>query len=331
MLDVEAALARAQARAGLVPEEDAEAIAAACRADRFDLAALGADAAAAGNPVVPLVRALGEAVAGPAAAHRPPRGDEPGRARLGRDARRPSRAGTAAGRPARGRRSGGGAGRGPPRDADGRAHAAAAGAAGDLRPQGGDLAGRPGRGRRATGHRPLRAPGRPARRRGGHARGARRRRDRGARPARPRARPGRARAPLAHDAHAPGRAGRGARRRRRARSPRWRPTSCCSPRPRSAKLREGVAGRGGSSTLPHKRNPVAATCARACAMRAPGLVATLLGAMAHEHERAAGRVARRVAPAGRPADDDRARPPPGCATAWSTSRSTPRGCAPTST
>ena len=53
-------------------------------------------------------------------------------------------------------------------------------------------------------------------------------------------------------------------------------------------VREGVAGRGGSSTLPHKRNPVAATCARACAMRAPGLVATLLGAMAHEHERAAG-------------------------------------------
>jgi 3-carboxy-cis,cis-muconate cycloisomerase len=52
--------------------------------------------------------------------------------------------------------------------------------------------------------------------------------------------------------------------------------------------REGVPGRGGSSTLPHKRNPVAAISAVAAAMRAPGLVAALLGAMAHEHERAAG-------------------------------------------
>jgi 3-carboxy-cis,cis-muconate cycloisomerase len=49
-----------------------------------------------------------------------------------------------------------------------------------------------------------------------------------------------------------------------------------------------AGGRGGSSTLPHKRNPVAAVSAVACAMRAPGLVAELLGAMAHEHERGAG-------------------------------------------
>jgi 3-carboxy-cis,cis-muconate cycloisomerase len=47
-------------------------------------------------------------------------------------------------------------------------------------------------------------------------------------------------------------------------------------------------GRGGSSAMPHKRNPVAAICALACAQQAPGLAATLLGAMAHEHERAAG-------------------------------------------
>ena len=53
-------------------------------------------------------------------------------------------------------------------------------------------------------------------------------------------------------------------------------------------VREGVAGRGGSSALPHKRNPVAAIAARAAALRAPGLVATLLTAMAQEHERAAG-------------------------------------------
>jgi 3-carboxy-cis,cis-muconate cycloisomerase len=47
-------------------------------------------------------------------------------------------------------------------------------------------------------------------------------------------------------------------------------------------------GRGGSSTLPHKANPVA--CARiiAAAKRAPGLAATLLGAMDHEHERGLG-------------------------------------------
>ena len=51
---------------------------------------------------------------------------------------------------------------------------------------------------------------------------------------------------------------------------------------------EGVAGRGGSSAMPHKHNPVAAVSAIACAQRAPGLVATLLGSMAQEHERAAG-------------------------------------------
>lgn len=46
--------------------------------------------------------------------------------------------------------------------------------------------------------------------------------------------------------------------------------------------------RGGSSTLPHKNNPVAAISATACAARAPGLVATLMAAMVQEHERAAG-------------------------------------------
>lgn len=45
---------------------------------------------------------------------------------------------------------------------------------------------------------------------------------------------------------------------------------------------------GGSSAMPHKRNPVAAVSASACAAQAPGLVATLLGAMAQEHQRAAG-------------------------------------------
>ena len=54
-----------------------------------------------------------------------------------------------------------------------------------------------------------------------------------------------------------------------------------------AEVAEGGA-RGGSSAMPHKHNPVAAISARACARRAPGLVATLFGAMEQEHERAAG-------------------------------------------
>ena len=40
--------------------------------------------------------------------------------------------------------------------------------------------------------------------------------------------------------------------------------------------------------MPHKQNPVAAVSALACAAQAPGLVATMLTAMVHEHERAAG-------------------------------------------
>ncbi|MEU6646474.1 3-carboxy-cis,cis-muconate cycloisomerase [Saccharomonospora sp. NPDC046836] len=51
---------------------------------------------------------------------------------------------------------------------------------------------------------------------------------------------------------------------------------------------QGPPGSGGSSTMPHKRNPVAAVSALACAKRAPGLVADLLAAMEQEHQRAAG-------------------------------------------
>ena len=47
-------------------------------------------------------------------------------------------------------------------------------------------------------------------------------------------------------------------------------------------------GRGGSSTMPHKRNPVGAVAVIACAQRAPGLVATIMASMVQEHERAAG-------------------------------------------
>src|SRR5262245_47852807 len=68
MLDFEAALARARARAGLLAAEDAQEIGRACRVESFDVAAIGRDAAATGTPVVPLVRALGAAVGGAAAA-----------------------------------------------------------------------------------------------------------------------------------------------------------------------------------------------------------------------------------------------------------------------
>ncbi|MGB7480255.1 MAG: lyase family protein, partial [Burkholderiaceae bacterium] len=47
-------------------------------------------------------------------------------------------------------------------------------------------------------------------------------------------------------------------------------------------------GRGGSSTMPHKRNPVACAAMLAAAARVPGLVATLLAALVQEHERALG-------------------------------------------
>ncbi|MDR9372307.1 lyase family protein, partial [Conexibacter sp. JD483] len=53
-------------------------------------------------------------------------------------------------------------------------------------------------------------------------------------------------------------------------------------------LREGTPGRGGSSAMAHKRNPVAAVSVLACTRRVPGLATTLLAAMEQEHERAAG-------------------------------------------
>ncbi|HEY2716286.1 MAG TPA: adenylosuccinate lyase family protein [Solirubrobacterales bacterium] len=61
-LDVEAALARAQADLGLVPAEAAARIAACCDASAYDLAALGEEASALQHPVVAVVRALEHAV-----------------------------------------------------------------------------------------------------------------------------------------------------------------------------------------------------------------------------------------------------------------------------
>lgn len=52
---------------------------------------------------------------------------------------------------------------------------------------------------------------------------------------------------------------------------------------------EGAAdGKGGSSTMPHKRNPVTCTAILANTNRLPHLVATILSAMPQEYERSAG-------------------------------------------
>ena len=62
MLDAEGALALAQARAGLIPGEAAKSIVSRCDAALFDPEEIGRQGRAAGNPVPPLVRSLTAAV-----------------------------------------------------------------------------------------------------------------------------------------------------------------------------------------------------------------------------------------------------------------------------
>jgi 3-carboxy-cis,cis-muconate cycloisomerase len=50
----------------------------------------------------------------------------------------------------------------------------------------------------------------------------------------------------------------------------------------------GAPGRGGSSTMPHKRNPVTAAVVLAATTQVPGLVSTMLSAMVQEQERGLG-------------------------------------------
>jgi 3-carboxy-cis,cis-muconate cycloisomerase len=66
MLAFEAALAHAEARAGLFPSTVAGAIAARCRVEMFDLGALFQESASAATPAVPLVRMLTTLVDGEA-------------------------------------------------------------------------------------------------------------------------------------------------------------------------------------------------------------------------------------------------------------------------
>jgi 3-carboxy-cis,cis-muconate cycloisomerase len=63
MLDFEAALARAEAAAGVIPASATGPIAKACKAEAFDLAALAEAATRSGNLAIPLVKALTAAVA----------------------------------------------------------------------------------------------------------------------------------------------------------------------------------------------------------------------------------------------------------------------------
>ncbi len=58
MLDVEAALARAEAALGVIPKGAADPIAKACHANHFDIKSLGEASVAAGNLAIPLVKAL---------------------------------------------------------------------------------------------------------------------------------------------------------------------------------------------------------------------------------------------------------------------------------
>lgn len=63
MLDFEAALARAEAGVGVIPSAAVGSIEAACKADLYDFQALGEAIATAGNSAIPLVKALGKQIA----------------------------------------------------------------------------------------------------------------------------------------------------------------------------------------------------------------------------------------------------------------------------
>jgi 3-carboxy-cis,cis-muconate cycloisomerase len=285
MLDAEAALAGALARAGVIEVGEAEAIAAACSAERFDAAAIAANAAGSGNPVVPLKAALIEAVEGPAAAHvhrgatsqdildtaamlvtmralEPLLDDVAGAAHAAARLARAHRDTPMAGRTLLqqavpvtfGLKAAGwlagldDARRWLEEIRLERLAAQLGGAAGTLASLG--EAG-PAVAAAYAERLGLVEPPMPW-----HTQ---------------RGRIGELASALAVLSGAVGKAAR---------------DIVLLSQTEVAEVREGAGG--GSSTMPHKRNPVAAICAVACAQQAPGLAATLLGAMAHEHERAAG-------------------------------------------
>jgi 3-carboxy-cis,cis-muconate cycloisomerase len=284
MLEVEAALARACAAAGVIPAAHAEAIAGACRAKLFDVAAIGAEAANVGNPAEPLVRALRARVGEPAA-------DDVHLGATSQDvvdsaamlvARRALGAlvadlGGAADAAARlaaehrdtpmigrtlmqqavpttfGLKAGGwlvALDESTERVRDVRLAAQLGGAAGNLAALGQAGLEVLGRFSRELGLDEPVIPWHTDRTRVGELAGAL----------------GEACGAIAKIAG----------------------DVVLLAQTEVGEVREGVEGRGGSSAMTHKRNPVAAISARAAARQAPGLVATLLASMEHEHERAAG-------------------------------------------
>jgi 3-carboxy-cis,cis-muconate cycloisomerase len=287
MLDAEAALARAHARAGLISDDDASAIGAACDADRYDAAAIGEEAAKTGNPVVPLVTALTDGVEGPAAGH------------VHSGATSQDILDTAAMLVARRALE-------PLLDDLEAAADAAAALAGEHRET--VMAGRTLMQQALPISFGLKAAGWLV----GLDEAAARLRD--VRSTRLAAQLGGAAGTLASlEASGPEVVALYAEELGLDEpvlawhTIRTRPAELAGALGAAAgviakvgrdvvlmaqtevgEVREGVPGRGGSSTLPHKRNPVAAISAVASAMRAPALVASLLAAMAHEHERAAG-------------------------------------------
>ncbi|MDQ3344087.1 MAG: 3-carboxy-cis,cis-muconate cycloisomerase, partial [Actinomycetota bacterium] len=286
LLDVEAALARASAQAGLMPERHAEAITAACRAERFDVAALGAEAAEGGNPVIPLVRALTAAVPGDAAGwvHRGATSQDildTAMVLVARRALQPLCADLRASRDAAallaqehrdtvmvgrtllqqavpttfGLKAAGWAM--AAHDAECRLVTVEGTLPAQLAGAAGTLAALDGRGLEvlATFARELdlRVPVLPW-----HT----------------------ARLPVGDLAGALGTAA--------GVLSKIAVDVLLLAQTEVGEVSEGAAGRGASSAMPHKRNPVAALSARAAARRAPGLVATLLACMEQEHERGAG-------------------------------------------
>ncbi len=66
MLAFESALAQVEARVGIIPQHAADAITGNCRVELFDVAALYREAALAGTPAIPLVRMLSAQIEGEA-------------------------------------------------------------------------------------------------------------------------------------------------------------------------------------------------------------------------------------------------------------------------
>ena len=318
MLDVEAALARASAAHQVIPQSAVPAIEAACQADQLDADALARDAALGGNLAIPLVKQLTARVkAADAEAAKYVHWGATSQDIIDTatvlqlrdtfDLLDTSLQSTCdAVRETRGR---------PSRDADDRPHLVAAGAADHARPEVRAMARRADASSRASRCAARARAGAAVRRRGGHAR-----------------------EPARH----------GAARRAVARA-----TNSASPCPtlpwhtqrdriaeaaalfgmligtlgkiardislsmqtEVGELAEpAAAGKGGSSTMPHKRNPVGCAAVLTAATRAPGLVATVFaghgaGARARAR-RLAGRVGSAAgprAPRGRRARADRRR------------------------